>query len=63
MARHTVFAIRYLFNSVSESFQVKFPPLKEEYSPAPISLPQAGGEEALALSEETYLSAKLLMNP
>ena len=27
MARHTVFAIRYLFNSVSESFQVKFPPL------------------------------------
>ena len=25
MARHTVFAIRYLFNSVSESFQVKFP--------------------------------------
>ena len=31
-------------------FPSQVSPLKEEYSPAPISLPQAGGEEALALS-------------
>ena len=39
-------------------------PWSEEYSPAPISEPQARrGTDSGSLSEETYLSAKLLMNP